>query len=505
MSQSRTSIAASIAVVPAVLSDAYSAFEHAHAAKRADEVAELIALCRVCDAYAISGTTVVEGCERLVRFGGDGTPEVGEFVVAELAALMRCGTDTARAQVRRALNLRHRHPQLWEATVAGLVPVWQAFLVTDACAGLAQDACLWVDAQVAIASCLQPFPRVMRQVEGWVLAADPAAAAERAGQAESSRYVRVEGIVDGACGVSARLSAGDGLALDDALTVVAAALPVVEDHEVRRATALGVLARAVLGQDALLAPEVPAEELPTAQGSTSEAPTSEAPSALVLAAAAPSAVMLGAERPATAAHDGLAVLGRLGDHLTAGQPRRATVVVHINRVDLPAPERGVAEVERWGHVLASQVREVLSGCQVTVRPILDPEALAPSDAYEVPEVMRFALHQRNPVDVFPFGTRAARACDTDHTQPFDAGAPPGAGQTNLTNLGPLARFSHRVKTHGGWQVTQPTPGTYCWRSRAGYEYTVSAAGTVMARRPTAPGDRWWLREEPPPLEPEPPA
>ena len=53
----------------------------------------------------------------------------------------------------------------------------------------------------------------------------------------------------------------------------------------------------------------------------------------------------------------------------------------------------------------------------------------------------------------------------DHTIAYlsvEEGGPPG--QTRIGNLGPQIRYHHRIKTFGGWQVCQPEPGSWIWRS-----------------------------------------
>ena len=51
------------------------------------------------------------------------------------------------------------------------------------------------------------------------------------------------------------------------------------------------------------------------------------------------------------------------------------------------------------------------------------------------------------------------------------------GQTRIGNLGPHTRYHHRIKTHGSWQVSQPEPGTWLWRSPHHRIYLVNANGT----------------------------
>ncbi len=143
------------------------------------------------------------------------------------------------------------------------------------------------------------------------------------------------------------------------------------------------------------------------------------------------------------------------------------------------PSTGVARIEKWGALLTERLPQFLAGSKVIVRPIIDPDIISPVDAYEVPAMMRFALEQRNPVDAFPFATKPARSCDMDHTQAYRSGGP---GQTRMDNLGPLSRFPHRVKTHGGWQLDQPQSGVFEWTSPMGYRYLVTAAGTTAVHR-----------------------
>ena len=44
-------------------------------------------------------------------------------------------------------------------------------------------------------------------------------------------------------------------------------------------------------------------------------------------------------------------------------------------------------------------------------------------------------------------------------------------------VAPLARFHHRVRTHGDLQVRQPEAGTVVWRSPHGRIYLVNNSGT----------------------------
>lgn len=151
------------------------------------------------------------------------------------------------------------------------------------------------------------------------------------------------------------------------------------------------------------------------------------------------------------------------------------------------PPTGIARIEDWGPILVSQLPEFLKDSAVVVRPVINPTDIKPTNAYQVPEKMRFVIEQRNPVDVFPYGTTASRYCDQDHTMPFHRGENQPTGQTNPANLGPLSRKAHRAKTNGGWQLQQPSPGTFIWTSKLGYCYQVSPGGTTRIHVPARRG------------------
>ena len=400
-------------LVLASAADAAAALAHATDTIRASEIGQCLSIAALCDLHEVDETVLVEGCERWVPGGSEGTPKIGEFVLGEIAAILGASIGPAFTMIRRVLNLRHRHPTLWRLVIDGEIRAFDGFRVADAAAAsnLDADACARFDQLCAHALALQPWPRVKHQVEKWLLLADPAQAAMNAQAAADRRYVQMGRIESGHVGLWGQLDAADGIALNDALNQIA---QVVEgdtiDH--RRATALGLMARNALGQC----------ELPTGQSSS----------------------------------------------------RKADLIV---RLDGPDP---VASIDHWGHVLLPRLRDLLDGCTIRIRPIIVGADLPPADGYEVPGTMRLALGARNPVDAFPWGTREASNCQADHTIPYQPGA---AGQTDLGNLGPLSSFTHRLKTHGGWHLSQPTPGHYRWRSPLGYEYAVSPTGTIRISRP----------------------
>lgn len=102
-----------------------------------------------------------------------------------------------------------------------------------------------------------------------------------------------------------------------------------------------------------------------------------------------------------------------------------------------------------------------------IQPVIDLAAMAPVDAYEIPDRHRRAVHLRTPADCLPFSSDTSLAVDLDHTREYDRALDPSGeqqrGQSRLDNHGPLGRLHHRIKTHGRWTVRQPFPGVYLWR------------------------------------------
>ena len=94
------------------------------------------------------------------------------------------------------------------------------------------------------------------------------------------------------------------------------------------------------------------------------------------------------------------------------------------------------------------------GTTVTVKPVVDLTEHLHVDRYEVPDRLAAQAAERDLTCVFPWCTRPAEACDTDHVIPYAEGGP-----TASDNLAPLCRRHHRLKTHhSGWGYTMLEPG-----------------------------------------------
>lgn len=466
-------------MVLTTVADAAAALDHAHQQLVASEIAIALSLAALCELHQVDETMLVPGAERCVSSGADGTPHIGEFVAGEVAALLGISVGSAFGRIADVFNVRHRHPTLWEAFLAGQLRWWEATRVSWAAtlAGLDAAGCARLDRMCAAALRVQPWQRVRRNIDRWIIQADPAKAAERAAALAADRHLTVGRIEDGHTSVWGRLDAADGIMLDEALDHLADQVEGANQRD-RRAAAMGVMARSVLGQAPLpVDSSRPSECCPDDQRVDPGSPAHLSGAVGAVVGVGDRVVADVTAGPGAGAADAPVWV------MKPTRRRRADLVLRIDAADVTDPVTGVADIDRWGPVLATQLSGLLAGCAVTVRPVVVGDSLSAVDAYQVPEAMRLALETRNPVDVFPYAVTSAHSCDIDHTIAFDHQNKAGRGQTRLSNLGPLSRFTHRLKTLGGWRLAQPEPGVYQWRSPLGYEYLTTPEGTVMTARP----------------------
>jgi hypothetical protein len=106
-----------------------------------------------------------------------------------------------------------------------------------------------------------------------------------------------------------------------------------------------------------------------------------------------------------------------------------------------------------------------AGTKVSIRPVLDLSENLHVDRYAPTPRMREQVILTCPTCVFPGCGKSARRCDLDHITPWHQG-----GKTESTNLAPLCRLHHRMKTHGNWTYTRPDLTTFEWTTPMGRVY-----------------------------------
>jgi hypothetical protein len=447
------------------------------------DAAAVLASARRARAAANAAETQVlveRGRDTGIPIAGPGAPLVSEFAVAEFAAALGLSAGSGRTLVGQALELAHRLPRLWAKVTTGALAPWRARRIAEDTLFLSAEAAGWVDAQVAPFAHKTGPAQTQRLVETAIARFMPDLATAQRERAAEGRYFTIDHdqvSFAGTSRVHGELDLADALDLHDAITTGAAQLAQLgctDSLDVRRAAAVGMLAR---GDQPL--------DLQTLDLGVSTGPT-------------------------TGGATGSTAEGSTGS--TSGRGRRGgrrgrevVLYVHLSEAALrsgpgtpgAAGAGGLpVELENAGGQLIT-AGQVAAWCgrpdtdQITVKPVIDLHQPHAVDAYAVPEAVAEPVRLRDKTCVFPWCHRPARGCDLDHRVPYvdpDDGGPPG--QTSTSNIAPLCRLHHRMKTHGGWTYTMDAPGTYLWRSPHGYTWRRDHTGTTDLT--------------PPPVEPPPP-
>jgi hypothetical protein len=406
-----------------------------------------------------------------------------------------------------ALDLRHRHPELWQLILTGAVPSRKVRKVAQATRHLSRSSAMQVDAAVAGAITGLPWARFETLLAAKIIEADPHAAEEQAKIWEAERFVRAgRSNQSGLKMLIAKANAGDVIWFMATVNRIAEILQLQGDMssaDVRRSRAIGILAQPALALQLLW--EFRSQQRPAAEPQQPDDPIDNEPKApydngivppeddLADSAEDLSETMAEAQdprEPSWAEQDQAAPkpgsadtqppagptppndsTGGLIIQPSGGEVRKlrpqVTLHIHLSQETLAGYQEGtsrfgggVGRFEGVGPVALGQVRRFLAdtGCDIRVQPVIDPANSTPVDSYEIPRRIREAMFLRMPASCFPYATTTGRL-ELDHTKayrPPARGGPPG--QTGIHGLGPLIRFEHRVKTHGRWQVRQPEPG-----------------------------------------------
>src|SRR6187431_3062591 len=190
-----------------------------------------------------------------VPVAGPGAPLVAEFCVAEFAAALGLPTETGKAYLGEALELRHRLPKTWARVQTGDLPAWRARRIARQTIALSVAAAGFVDEQVAgFAHRIRPSG-VDRLVEEAIVRFMPDQARRRREATADTRHAHVhthQVSFEGTVWVEAQVDLADALDLDTALSVGAARLADLGSAaslDVRRSEALGEMARHQLSLD----------------------------------------------------------------------------------------------------------------------------------------------------------------------------------------------------------------------------------------------------------------
>ncbi|WP_110239703.1 HNH endonuclease signature motif containing protein [Nocardioides gilvus] len=393
---------------------------------------------------------------------GAGCPGVAEFSVAEFGTTLGLSTTAAKKMIGHALELAHRLPRIWSRVRSGEVPAWRARLVAEATIhaspSLTGDAAAWIDAQVAPFLTKVGQAQIERTVEQakklFDLAATPEPNPEDPydGLDQDNRHVHINHRQlnpDGTVDITGSLELVDALDLDHAVRCGAEELKRLGSTDSlggRRAKALGHIGRHQLALD-----------------------------------------LMGARGTAPAADEGRAALGEFDRRLAGTAARRLDLHLHFDAMFSPDTGLCVSPAGRLEGgqrlLLLEQVKAWMgdSHTEVRILPVIDLNTEIECETYRPSRRLERQVELRDQTCVFPWCTRPAARCDTDHVEPYDHSARAEGrdqpGPTSTSNLGALCRSHHRLKTHTAWQVTSPANGVFVWTSPHGHRYRRDRHGT----------------------------
>lgn len=396
--------------------------------------------------------------------GGEGTPEIREFAIPELAMARDEHALTTRALIADTLDLMHRLPLTWAVVERGGCETWVARKVAVTCRDLPLASVGIVDRAVAAMIGAHAPSTVLETAQAKTIEADPESHAAERERARRERDVTLSRADEfGFRHVIAKVTAGDAAWIDAMVHRVAEILAEHEDHQglnagERRSVAFGWLARPAELLKLLLDHADPDHASPD---QAAPVPT---------------------EQPAWAPDhlaDTVARLAGLSTRRLAALHGRGQVFVHLTDRAL-LRQAGLARVEGLGPLLVQHLSELLGHADVRLTPVVDHRLRRRVDAYEHDDPLKDHVWTDCGGDVFPFSPRTAtrRQVDFDHCTPFvppDRGGPPG--QTGPHNSAPLRRRHHRWKTFGGYRCRAAGPGRHLWQTPHGLCFLVDHAGT----------------------------
>ncbi|TNM54208.1 hypothetical protein FHN55_21980, partial [Streptomyces sp. NP160] len=185
-------------------------------------------------------------------------------------------------------------------------------------------------------------------------------------------------------------------------------------------------------------------------------------------------------------------IGRLTPHTTRAAVRAARwrrlvadpatgVLLHRSRWTLPAPDTLPSPHRTGSAASARSTRSTAEHLAVLLDQTAAPDPHNPSDpadpatrvevSYRPSTLLAAHVRARDGVCISPVCHHSARggATQLDHTTAWGPPTPTRlrGGLTQAGNLGCICQRWHTAKTHGGWQLVQPSPGSFVWTSPTG--------------------------------------
>lgn len=397
----------------------------------------MIALAAYAGRHSVTADTdaaklVVESFgDRELPLAGPGAPLVSEAAALEVAPMLGRTKESGKRMLGLVIECRYRLKHVWARVLDGTLEAWKARQIAAETIALDADVAAWVDRQIGDQAHKVTIAQVRRMAADAAALFEPDVAAAIAEESVERHHVDI--------GTYQPLLIGpaDGREQGEAATTIGyvnAELDTADALDLEQAVAS--ISRGLLTQEAT-------RDLPLDQ------------------------------RRAKA----LGVLARgynAGTHNTPGTARELKLVIHTDTPDLAGSglvrvgnTRGLATIERlteWAAVPGTVIRPIV---------VIDATEEISTDAYQPTAAQRRQIELTHETCAYPHCNIRVNHCDLDHVVPFSAG-----GKTTTSNLAPLCRTHHRLKTHvSGWAYRKIAPATYVWTTPHGHTYRVSPTGT----------------------------
>lgn len=396
--------------------------------------------------------------------------------IAEFAAVHGISTHAGRQLIGDAVTVHTRLPRCWQQLTNLKLPAWKARLLAQTTHHLADQTVAWIDRHAAPLGAKLGVRTIKRLAMTAIARYEP----DRLTDANARRWIRISAdtdTTDGASWIDGRLDTPDALDLDAALQLITNDLGTEDagdDRDLRRAHALGIMARRTLGQ-----PELPTHQprSNTNQNGTDVRPD---PPADIHPTSTDTPTRHAGRTPAPTATGDRPLPGPRGQR---GRP--VSLYVHLDATQLATCD-GLGEVGSTGqHVTIDQIRTWCgTAATITIRPVIDLNHTRTTHSYQPTDLMREHLALRDKTCVFPHCTRPVHPArqsrtgeyshDADHIIPYDSG-----GKTTTDNLACLCRLHHLLKTHTRWRYEMIGPGEYLWTSPHKQQFLRTDSGTTM--------------------------
>lgn len=157
---------------------------------------------------------------------------------------------------------------------------------------------------------------------------------------------------------------------------------------------------------------------------------------------------------------------------------QAAVVVTVPYLTLTGESELPGTLADGSPVPAETARRIAARSKTLTRILTDPATGTPIDAkatnYRIPNEVRKTLIAQWTICTVPGCNRRAEKSEIDHIIPFSHDHPDQGGLTRFTNLHPLCKKDHAVKTARNYSVRMPKSGL------VEYEFSHGVTATVAA-------------------------